>query len=276
MKKKKRLETAQLHAMNSDLAKPMMDSQQQAPVLESEIEAFHKQIHNGRFNDETLGILETVLVSKDVKSSIEVRSNLRELLRSESLSVIRQISQKTVELKLSILEFFVRAFALIGDIERCLALRYEALLLRELKSTTYQWLQVSYLEWLTFAEQSTDNGFNAIAGQACDNALLCLQRNNRANLKADKGFDDTPVRERIKRLKDYVVTSAASRSAVQAQTAGYLKKKLIQKTKSHSPLCKESVASTMFRNGIKKRNVRKLHEHQACSRFLMDQTSIQI
>ncbi|KAK9271818.1 hypothetical protein L1049_002183 [Liquidambar formosana] len=45
----------------------------------------------------------------------------------------------------------------------CLALRYEALVLRDLKSATYQWLQVSYREWLTFAEHSLDNGFYSIA-----------------------------------------------------------------------------------------------------------------
>lgn len=46
-----------------------------------------------------------------------------------------------------------------------LALRYEGLLLRELKSATCLWLQVSYMEWLSFAEQSLDNGFYSIAGK---------------------------------------------------------------------------------------------------------------
>ncbi|RVW56884.1 hypothetical protein CK203_078495 [Vitis vinifera] len=47
----------------------------------------------------------------------------------------------------------------------CLALRYEALVLRELKSTSYQWLQVSHIEWLTFAEQALDNGFYSVAAK---------------------------------------------------------------------------------------------------------------
>ncbi|KAK7848217.1 hypothetical protein CFP56_005405 [Quercus suber] len=44
----------------------------------------------------------------------------------------------------------------LGDVESisCLALRYEALHMRELKSTSCQWLEVSYLEWLNFAEHS--------------------------------------------------------------------------------------------------------------------------
>lgn len=71
----------------------------------------------GRFDDETIRILELVLVSKDVKSSIEMRESLIEFLRSESVSVIREIAEKTVEMQLLILEFFVRAFALVGDIE---------------------------------------------------------------------------------------------------------------------------------------------------------------
>lgn len=48
---------------------------------------------------------------------MEVRAGLREYLRSESISVIREIGDETVEKKLLILEFFIRSFALIGDIE---------------------------------------------------------------------------------------------------------------------------------------------------------------
>lgn len=58
-----------------------------------------------------------MLVSKDVKSLIEVRSSLREFLRSESLSIIREITEKTTEQKLFVLDFLVRSFALVGDIQ---------------------------------------------------------------------------------------------------------------------------------------------------------------
>ncbi|XP_031271877.1 uncharacterized protein LOC116130263 [Pistacia vera] len=115
------------------------------------------------FDDGTIQILQSLLVCKDVKSLIEVRSCLREFLRSESISIIREIAEKTLEQKLLILEFFVRAFAVIGDIESCLALRYEALLMRDLKCTSCSWLQVSYTEWLNLAEHSLENGFHAIA-----------------------------------------------------------------------------------------------------------------
>lgn len=70
-----------------------------------------------RFDDATLRVLESALVSKDVKSSIEVRSGLRQFLRSESLSVLREISEKSAEEKLLVLEFLVRSFALVGDVE---------------------------------------------------------------------------------------------------------------------------------------------------------------
>lgn len=57
------------------------------------------------------------MVSKDVKSSMEVRSSLRQFMRSESLFVLREISEKNVEEKLLVLEFLVRTFALVGDEE---------------------------------------------------------------------------------------------------------------------------------------------------------------
>ena len=53
------------------------------------------------------------------------------------------------------------------SLQSCLALRYEALNLREIKSASYQWLEVSYSEWLNFAEQSLDYGFHSIARKVC-------------------------------------------------------------------------------------------------------------
>lgn len=35
--------------------------------------------------------------------------------------------------------------------------------MRELESASCQWLEVSYLEWLNFAEHSLDHGFCSIA-----------------------------------------------------------------------------------------------------------------
>ncbi|KAH7542755.1 hypothetical protein FEM48_Zijuj02G0108400 [Ziziphus jujuba var. spinosa] len=233
-------------------------------TVAQQISLFRSYILNRRLDAATLRFLDSILVSKDVKSSIEVRSSLREFMRSESLSVLREIAEKAVDQKLLVVEFLIRAFALIGDVESCLALKYEGLLFRELKSTSYQWLQVSYMEWLNFAEQSLDNGFHSIAGKGCEKALLCLQRNSMADPKTSEFFENLQAIEKIKRLKDCAIKSAASNS-VQAQTTEYLKSKRMDGKNGPCSVSKgtQPIASTLFRNGIKKRNLRKLHEVQS-------------
>ncbi|XWS74394.1 hypothetical protein CRYUN_Cryun02cG0211500 [Craigia yunnanensis] len=215
------------------------------------------------FNDDSLRILESVLASKDVKLLFQLRSSLKEFIRSESISFIRQIAANTVDQQLYVLEFFVQAFAIIGDIESCLALRYEALALREHKSQIQQWLQVSHQEWLNFAEQSLENGFYAIAVKACDYALSCLPNNDVAKSKTDEPFEILQVTEKINELKNSALALAASHS-VQAQTAEYLRKKTTEKTKPQPPICKKTprAASTLYRNGIKKYNERRLNASQ--------------
>lgn len=44
-------------------------------------------------------------------------------------------------------------------------MRYEALNLRELNSSSCLWLRVSHSEWTNFALQSMENGFPCIAGK---------------------------------------------------------------------------------------------------------------
>ncbi|XP_010257047.1 PREDICTED: uncharacterized protein LOC104597285 [Nelumbo nucifera] len=218
------------------------------------ISLFRSQLEKRRFDDESLRILEMVLVSKDVKSLLSVRWSLRELMRSEILHVIKEMSDKTIEQKLSVIDFFVRAFALAGDIKSCLTWRYEALVLREHKSTNHPWLQVSYEEWLNFAEISLDNGFYSIAVKGCEYALLSVQSND---------IEDTQMVLKIKKLKNVAMSLIASQS-VRAQTAEYLQKKRTQQDKSYSlqSTNTQCLASFLFRNGIKKRNMRKLHEFQ--------------
>ena len=48
---------------------------------------------------------------------MDVNSSFKEVLRFESLSIIRETSEKTDDQKLLVIEFLVRAFALVGDIE---------------------------------------------------------------------------------------------------------------------------------------------------------------
>ncbi|XP_020224724.1 uncharacterized protein LOC109806662 isoform X1 [Cajanus cajan] len=232
--------------------------------VKEQLSFLRSQIQARSFSDATLRFLESLLVSKDVKSLIEVRSSLTQLLRSESLSVIRSVAAKTVLDKLLTLEFFVRAFALVGDQQSCLALRYEALVLRELKSASCKWLQVSPVEWLNFVEDAVRNGFHAVAEKACENVLSCLGNND--DLKT--GGDIVPenlkaIINEITRLRNCAMASVASGS-VQVQTAEYLNRKTTERQKSELLYReKRCSASTSFRNGIKRQNIRKLHEHQS-------------
>ncbi|KAK4764509.1 hypothetical protein SAY87_013947 [Trapa incisa] len=229
---------------------------------------FRSQISAGRFDDGALEILQTLLISKDARSSVEVRSSLKQFMRLESLCALRGIAHRTVEQKLSVLEFFVKAFALIGDSEArilgqsCLALRYEALLLREFKSPSHHWLRVNCEEWINFAEHSLDRGFHSIAGKACANALNSLQKSDLVGVK-NYGNGDAVVKK-VQKLKD--VLASASPSSVQTEAAGYLKKKTISKSKQSALTCDEKLAaSSLFRDSIKKRNARKLQERQRLS-----------
>lgn len=62
-------------------------------------------------------ILETVLVAKDVKSLVDARSASQEVLRSEVVPIMGEITGRDIDEKLRVAEFFVKAFALVGDIE---------------------------------------------------------------------------------------------------------------------------------------------------------------
>ncbi|XP_039163010.1 protein DOUBLE-STRAND BREAK FORMATION-like [Eucalyptus grandis] len=96
-----------------------------------EASLFLSLIELGRFDDATLGVLRTSLVSKDACSAVRVRSSLERFLRSEALRRLRNIVEEDVVHVLSVLEFLVRAFAVVGDFESCMALRYETLVFRE-------------------------------------------------------------------------------------------------------------------------------------------------
>nr|XP_027063395.1 uncharacterized protein LOC113689805 [Coffea arabica]XP_027063402.1 uncharacterized protein LOC113689805 [Coffea arabica] len=232
-----------------------------------QISLFSTQMQNRIFGDGTIAILESLLASKDIKSSLEIRSALKEFMRHESLSIIREITEKSVDNKLLIADFLIRAFALIGDVESCLALRYEALLLRDEKASSDTRLEVSYHEWLTLAEQLFDNGFYSAATKTCERALLCIQMDNGICTEDDDCFNCEHASENIKRLKDAAIILAASQTGtnrVQVQATEYMKKKINQQLKQQESICTEtySSGSTLFRNGIKRRNLRKLQEHQ--------------
>ncbi|XP_033508346.1 protein DOUBLE-STRAND BREAK FORMATION isoform X4 [Nicotiana tomentosiformis] len=176
-------------------------------AVSQQISLFQSQIESRRFNEGTIRVLESFLASNDFKYLDGVVRALKQFVRNESLCIIQEIAGKSTEHKLLIVDFLVRVFALIGDTESCLALRYEALLMREQKATNDQRLLVSYSEWLTFAEHSLENGFCSIAKKACEKALLCFEM----NIVVDPGKDDFVI-EKIKKLRDVAVISASSRS----------------------------------------------------------------
>ncbi|PIA59538.1 hypothetical protein AQUCO_00400436v1 [Aquilegia coerulea] len=177
---------------------------------------FRSQLQLRRFDEGTLGILDSILVSKDVKSLLQLRNGLKRLLRSESVSYLQEISHKSIHDKLLILDFFVRAFALVADVE------------------------------------------------GCENALLCFQANNDVKSKSNIYLTDSQVIDEIRKVKDVAVKLIAPHS-VQAQTAEHLKTKSVQQSKLNSSFSEDTqcLASSMFREGIKKRNMQKLRELQS-------------
>lgn len=82
-----------------------------------------------RFDEGAIRILESVLVTKDVKSLLQVRSEVTEFMRHESLLVIREIPHKSLHYKLSVIDFLVRVFALAGDVEVYVHIIYLSLIL---------------------------------------------------------------------------------------------------------------------------------------------------
>ncbi|KAF3772881.1 hypothetical protein EJ110_NYTH56699 [Nymphaea thermarum] len=139
-------------------------------VFAEQLSLFRSWLSLRRLDDPTLELLQSILVSGDVVSLDATRSALRTLLRNEISAVLEEASSKPAEEKFRVLSFFVCAFALAGDAERCLALRYEALLLRQDACIKSPWLEVSYDEWMTLTQDSFDNGFYSIT----DKVLLAL------------------------------------------------------------------------------------------------------
>ncbi|KAI3461679.1 hypothetical protein Pfo_018342 [Paulownia fortunei] len=231
--------------------------------LAQQISAFRSRINNRSFDDATVRILESILVSKDVQSLIGVRSALKQFMRDESLLIFGEIIEESVEIKLLCTDFLIRVFAIIGDVESCLALRYEALVMRDQKTTAHPGLQVTCNEWLTFAEHSLENGFSSIANQACEKALICSKANHVAHPEMDDFFHDVHAIKKIKRLKDAALLSISSQS-VQAQAQAYLKQKKVEERAQllATSIEAQSSGSSRFRSGIIKHNLRKLQYYR--------------
>ncbi|XP_072995014.1 protein DOUBLE-STRAND BREAK FORMATION [Typha latifolia] len=234
-----------------------------AEAMAERVALFASQVQNRRFSTATLQILEAILVTKDVPSLLETRSALSELLRSQAMAALGEISEKAADHKLYIVEFFVRAFALVGDVESCLVLKYEALVLRESKYLKDHDLEVAYEEWITFAKDSLDNGFYTIAAKGFENAMLCIQ----SNINVDSGTAADHTINKIKGPRDMATRLIASHS-VQTESAQYLQRKAtrVYQNCSLSSVNRKCVASSMFRYGIRKRNIQKLYHSRGLNR----------
>lgn len=127
---------------------------------------------------------------------------------------------------------------------------------------------------MTFAEHSFGNGFYSITRKACESALSCFEMDGVNDPHDDDFFRNVEVIGKIQRLKDVAVASLPSRS-VQAQAAEYLKKKALGTSPSPFLARKEAQfsASTLFRDGIKKRNAQKLLEHRRLNHITSDPDS---
>ncbi|CAM8906817.1 unnamed protein product [Rhodiola kirilowii] len=219
-------------------------------------------ILSGRFDYHTLLVLESAMASKDIKSLSLSRSSVKSVLMSESVLAVQLFKHESLVKQLSVLEFFVHAFSLAGDVESCLVMRYEALVLRELKSATCPWAQVTPDEWLTFVVQSLVSGFFSNAVKGCDYALSCLKKKDDENTSVvEKVVDNVEITRKVKKLRDMAISSASSCS-FQAQAADYLRKKTQNNNNRKRQLPQhhtetQPLASDLFQNAIKKRHVRK-------------------
>ncbi|CAD6269154.1 unnamed protein product [Miscanthus lutarioriparius] len=164
---------------------------------------------------------------------------------------------------LAVADFFARAFALVGDVESCLAMRYESLLLRDARYCNDLHLQVSRQEWLTFAKDSLDNGFYIIASKAFANALAHIHPSHPAHLDSAKSIEEKDKINDITGLQN-LAKSLSAQHSVQTQSAEYMKRRasgVHEKYNLQSGKPKLT-GSSMFRLGIKTRNIKKLLRSQ--------------
>ncbi|TVU27523.1 hypothetical protein EJB05_30140, partial [Eragrostis curvula] len=223
---------------------------------------FASRLSQRRFRDEDLRLLEAALsASPDVPALLHTRSSARRLLRACAAEAFLQALGGVEDhgRSLSVADFFARAFALVGDVESCLAMRYEALVLRDAKYSNHPQLQVSREEWSTFAKDSLDNGFYTIASKAFANALAHIPPGHTGHLESTNSVVEKDKINDITELQN-LSKSLSSQHSVHTRSTEYMKRRAsdvhkrctLQSGKPKLP------ASLMFRLGIKTRNIKKL------------------
>lgn len=100
----------------------------------------------------------TVLISHSLYTSfnkVDTNNRMLKLNNHRDINLDSGLVSLIIPLEIKQLDFF----------QSCLALRYEALVMRDEKATAHPELQVACTEWLTFAEHSLENGFYSITNQ---------------------------------------------------------------------------------------------------------------
>ncbi|KAK3135948.1 hypothetical protein QOZ80_5BG0425680 [Eleusine coracana subsp. coracana] len=190
---------------------------------------FASSLSRHRFGDDDLRLLEAALsAGADVPAMLATRSSARRLLRARAAEAFLQPPGGAEDHGriLSVADFFARAFALVGDVESCLAMRYEALVLRDAKYSNHLQLQVSREEWLTFAKDSLDNGFYAIASKAFANALARghIHSSNPGRLDSTNSIKEKDKINDITGLQN-LSKSLSGQHPVDTQAAEYMKRR---------------------------------------------------
>ncbi|CAL4904647.1 unnamed protein product [Urochloa decumbens] len=219
---------------------------------------FASRLSRHSFGDDDLRVLEAALsAGADVPALLATRSAARRLLQDrapEAFSAAPLDHGRT----LATADFFARAFALVGDVQSCLAMRYEALLLRDAKYSHDHHLQVSREEWLTFAKDSLDNGFYTIASKAFACAAAHIHRSHPGQLDSTNSIDKDKIDDIIG-LQN-LAKSLSAQHSVQTQSAEYMTRRAsgVHDKYNSQPGKPKLPGSSMFRLGIKTRNIKKL------------------
>ncbi|KAL6653418.1 hypothetical protein ACP70R_008996 [Stipagrostis hirtigluma subsp. patula] len=253
---------------------------------------FASRLSHRRFGGDELRVLEAALsAGGDVPALLATRSVARRLLRASAAEAFPATGPvEDVGRRLAVADFFARAFALVGDVESCLAMRYEALVLREAKYSDDLHLQVSREEWLTFASKlrllatvvsATQFGSNLEVSSrgipvACmsnliteelpnafANALAHLRPSHPGHLDSTISIEEKDNTNYITGLQN-LAKSLSAQHSVQTQSAEYMKRRAssghekcnLQSGKPKLP------GVSMFRLGIKTRNMKKLLHSQ--------------
>ncbi|CAM0152163.1 unnamed protein product [Urochloa decumbens] len=227
-------------------------------VADDALSLFASRLSCRSFGDDDLRVLEAALsAGADVLALLATRSAARRLLQDRAPEAFSNAPLDHGR-SLAIADFFARAFALVGDVQSCLAMRYEALLLRDAKYSHDHHLQVSREEWSTFAKDSLDNGFYTIASKAFACAAAHIHPSHPGQLDSTNSIDKDKIDDVIG-LQN-LAKSLSAQHSVQTQSAEYMTRRAsgVHDKYNLQPGKPKLPGSSMFRLGIKTRNIKKL------------------